>query len=232
MQSLPIIGILICERTLQTQSISTSYIQAITSSGGIPILIPYLPDISLYHTYLSLCDGFLFCGGNDLNPRLYNQELTFPPVTTDFPFDQFQIQFMQDVLSTPKPVLGICRGMQILNVACGGTLYQDISLRANSFSLQHMQHSLLRSEESHQVTFTSDSILKSLFGAYICTNSYHHQAIDTLGTSLIASGHTSDGIIESIELPARFPTIGVQWHPECMTLPLQSMHLLFKTLCS
>lgn len=225
----PKIGVIICEIDSKKQYVTDSYIQAIHSVHGLPIILPLVKSKQSIEDFVSLCDGFLFCGGNDVTPLLFGQEPKQGIGKTDLSLDLFQIRMMKAVLASQKPVLAICRGMQILNIACGGTVYQD--LRNLDFEpINHMQTSISRKDISHKVFFADKSKLSQLLGSFAYTNSFHHQAIDKLGDQLIVSGCTGDDVIEAIEMPSHPFVIGVQWHPECMLNTPSNMKLLFHAL--
>lgn len=234
----PIIGIIICGINKNSQFVPEPYIHAIIRSGGTPVLIPCsitkLNAASLNHlsydfnSYYKFCSGFLFCGGGDISPLLFNQSPLDNNGATDLKTDLFQIGFMEYLLEQKKPVLGICRGMQIMNVALGGTLYQDLSLQGKQ-NFIHMQNSLSRSDISHLVKFAKDSKLYNLFGVYEYTNSFHHQAICKTGEGITACGYAEDGVIEAIESDKHPFAIGVQWHPECLYDISSGSRKLFKT---
>lgn len=223
------IGIIICGLQDDKQYVSDAYIQAVKLAGGLPLVLPLVKSKKIIQEYLSLCDGFLFCGGGDITPLLFGQELAFGSGTTDITLDLFQIRLMKMILESPKPVLAICRGMQVLNVACGGTIYQDLS-HVDFETINHMQTSLSRKDVSHKVKFVPKTRLQKLLGDFAYTNSFHHQAIDQLGTGLIASGTTGDDIIEAIEMPSHPFVVGVQWHPESMLETAPNMKQLFHAL--
>ncbi len=211
----PIIGIVICGIENQRQFISYSYINAIEKSGGLPILIPVTSSTQLWTEYLSFCNGFLFCGGNDISPILFGEELLTEKGTTDLKTDIFHIEFMKLVLNSDLPVLGICRGMQVMNVALGGDIYQDLSLLPTSH-INHSQLSQNRLDVSHKIHISNESLLYSLCGSEIWVNSFHHQCVKKLGHGLHASASATDNIIEAIEILSHPFALGVQWHPECM----------------
>lgn len=223
------IGIVICGLENNKQYVSDAYIQAIKSAGGLPIILPLVKSKPVIQDYVSLCDGFLFCGGGDITPLLFGQEPATNIGTTDISLDLFQIRMMKTILEKEKPVLAICRGMQVLNVACGGTLHQDIHL-LDYETIEHMQNSISRRDISHKVIFEPDSKIRKLLGTFVYTNSYHHQAIGRLGKGLTVSGFTGDGIIEAIEMPSHPFVIGVQWHPENMFDSVANMKQLFFAL--
>ena len=139
----PVIGLPVCQQDGKQQFVTQTYLNAVTDSGGLPLLLPLLPDQISSDTYLKLCDGFLFCGGGDITPLLFGQEPLTSRGTTDLAMDRFHLDLMTQALESQKPILAICRGMQVMNVALGGSLFQDLSLRPLS-SLSHMQPSLLR----------------------------------------------------------------------------------------
>lgn len=214
----PVIGIAVCgfseSPSAQRQFVSTPYIHAIEASGGIPVLLP-ITDICPSMDELSFCDGFLFCGGNDITPALLGEDPLPGIGTTDLATDIFHLALIRSVLSYNRPLLAICRGMQVLNTALGGSIYQDISLTQEP-CISHFQQTFHRSDPSHKVTFTKNSILHRLFGSYTFTNSYHHQIIQAPAPHLIPSAFTDDGVIEALESDAHTFALGVQWHPECM----------------
>lgn len=223
------IGIVICGLLEQKQYVSDAYIQAVKSASGLPIVLPLVKSKTIIQEYACLCDGFLFCGGGDITPLLFGQEPDFGIGATDITLDLFQIRLMKGILEKEKPVLAICRGMQVLNVACGGTIYQDLN-QVDFETINHMQTSLSRRDISHKVFFAPKTRLNRLLGSFAYTNSFHHQAIDRLGVGLIASGTTGDDIIEAIEMPSHPFAIGVQWHPESMLDSAPNMKQLFHAL--
>ena len=211
----PLIGIVVCGLSDNRQFVSNPYIQSVRYSGGIPILLPLIRSDSMLEQYLRLCDGFLFCGGNDITPLLFGQEPREGIRDTNITLDLFQIRLMKLILSSAKPVFSICRGMQIFNTACQGTIFQDIRYQPGE-SLDHMQRSDSRSDVSHPVRIERSSRLFSCLGRSVYVNSFHHQAIDRPGVDLKVSALAPDQTIEAIEHSSHPFAIGVQWHPECM----------------
>ena len=227
----PVIGILYCGFLTQgfdRQSIyvTASYLSAIEASGGLPVIIPYISSTYDIASYIKFCDGFLFCGGDDITPILFHEELCTDRGHTDQKTDSFHLSFMKEALRSRLPIFGICRGMQVLNLALGGTIYQDISLRPQP-SLNHMQLSEKRSDLCHKISVSNNSLLCSFLGNNHLVNSFHHQAIKKLGKDLFLSAISSDGIAEAIEYPKLPFVVGVQWHPECL-LEDESMFELFR----
>ena len=141
----PKIGIVICGFTENRQFVTNPYIQSVRYSKGLPIILPLVRSDRLISEYVKLCDGFLFCGGGDITPLLFGEEPRKGNGSTDITVDLFQIRLMKQILRSRKPVLAICRGIQILSVACGGTIWQDLSLIPGS-TLDHMQQSASRGE--------------------------------------------------------------------------------------
>ncbi len=222
----PVIGIVYCGFIDQKMFVSAPYIEAIDISGGLPVIIPYSPVYDNIASYINLCDGFLFCGGDDITPLLFGEELLTDRGKTDQKTDVFHLNLMRQILHSGLPLLGICRGMQVLNLALGGTIYQDISLRPRK-SLNHMQLSGDRSDICHKITLSENSILYNFFGKHLDVNSFHHQCIKDPGRDLRLTGIASDGIVEAIESSSHPFVLGVQWHPECMLGQDQGMQKLF-----
>lgn len=214
---------------LEQNVVGCHYIDSIKKAGGLPVLIPFTLNNSDIASYVKLCNGFLFCGGGDINPLLFGENPHPLNGSGNLELDQFHLLLMKKILAAQKPVLGICRGIQILNVACGGTIYQDLSLFDKSH-IKHMQAEAKRHFTTHKVTFEKGSILNSLFGNETFTNSYHHQSINALGNNLIATGFADDKIIEGIEMLYHPFQIGVQWHPENFIETSDVMLPLFQKL--
>ena len=222
----PIIGIITCGFSENRQFVTNPYIQSIRYAKGIPVILPGVRSDRLLEKYAGLCDGFLFCGGGDITPLLFGEEPQKGNGDTNITVDLFQIRLMKHILTSNKPVMAICRGMQILNVACGGTIWQDLSIMPGKV-LDHMQRSASRGEVSHRISTEPHSLLKKFIGSSALVNSYHHQAVNTPGKGIRISARSKDGVIEAIELSSHPFAIGVQWHPECMYRSSPEMRELF-----
>jgi putative glutamine amidotransferase len=197
------------------ESISNDYIKSIIMSGGIPIILPILSDEDSVRQQIEILDGILLTGGIDINPLLYNEE---PSPKLDFIYpdkDNFDILIIKIALELKKPILAICRGHQILNVALGGTLYQDLSYMDGCYIKHHQQSK--DGAASHTINIVENSILSKILGNSTTCNSFHHQAIKALAPSLKVTAYSKDNVIEAIEKCDEDFVVGVQFHPEIMT---------------
>ncbi len=195
-----------------------------------PLLIPLgLPEGQL-DAILERIDGVLFSGGGDIHPKRYGSTMHPKVDDIDEDRDRVEIHLAKQVLQQHIPFLAICRGMQVINVAAGGTLYEDI-LDQRSGSLQHQTpEELPRDHLAHSVTVEQDTKLASILGtAELPVTSNHHQAVRTLGKDLTASAYAPDGIIEAFEKSDSPFGIAVQWHPEWLQ-EQKSMLALFESL--
>jgi putative glutamine amidotransferase len=196
--------------------LNEAYAKAIQASGGELKMLESLEEID---GAINQADGILLPGGNDVNPLLYGEERrseTQPPHNER---DRFEMYLLEKAMERKLPVLGICRGLQLINVKLGGTLYQDVQKEMPG-SLEHDCHGedtkpLPRSALVHSVTLDENSKLHEVIGEKtVEVNSLHHQGIKDLGKGLIATGHSPDGLVEAIEMPDYPYLTGVQWHPE------------------
>ncbi len=215
-RSMPKIGILASKRYDETYHVEDhtagdDYLLSIEKAGGMPIVIPYNCDTQLLEAYIDMCHGFLIPGGEDVDPRWYKEVKSEACGETDFSYDLFQFQAVEKILQSKKPLLGICRGIQVINIAFGGSLIQDIPSMVDT-SITHRQ-TTDRTKPIHQVEFEKNSKLYKLLGKKAMVNSLHHQAIKELGKGLKPVGYAEDGIIEAIE-SEEYPLFAVQWHPE------------------
>ncbi len=209
----PIIGILASVNDERKTNLVYSYVKAVVMAGGIPVILPNNNMETAMQDHLQICGGFLFTGGGDVEPSLYGAEKS-PACGPIQPLrDEFDFTMLKGALRTGKPILGICRGIQVINVALGGTLYQDLPTERPS-AIRHQQIEGY-SEPSHGVSVVENSVLHRLTGAArLQVNSFHHQAIHRLADGLEAVATADDGVIEAVTAPD-FPYLrGYQWHPE------------------
>ncbi len=195
--------------------IGPNYMDAVRAAGGIPIVLPLQIDTEELAVVADSCDGFLFTGGPDINPFRFHEE-TMPGCGVVIPErDKMEEDLFHIAMESNKPILGICRGIQIFNVFLGGTLYQDIPLQLGTDSL--IAHSQVSGNAvlSHSIAIEKDSLLFSILAKEtIQVNSFHHQAIKDLAPSLEVAGTSPDSLIEAVYLRDRRFVLGVQWHPE------------------
>ena len=219
-----------------------AYAAAVRMTGALPVLIPLFDKNhkEVASSYAERLDALILTGGEDVDPELYKEAPHAKLQDICRKRDDYEIALLHAFLAAGKKVLGICRGLQLINVAFGGTLYQDIESQcARSASYTHTTKEDRWYHLSHSVSFQSGSQIDSLFkDNAVMVNSIHHQAIKTLGDSLIATAYAEqDAIIEVIE-SSRYPSqlLAVQWHPETMlssaNASSQDQLKLFATLCS
>lgn len=190
-------------------------IDAITQAGGLPVVIPIQSE-ELAGEYFENIDGLFLPGGQDVTPNLYGQEPDSLLKTTSLKRDKFELALFKLAWETHKPILGICRGVQLINVALGGTLYQDQSLMKRSVTVEHDQApEFLGNVATHVVKV--DGNLQKVLGNKILVNSLHHQMIKQLAKPLESLARAEDGVIEAVQSKdAVHPLLGIQWHPEMM----------------
>jgi len=196
------------------------YVAAILQSGGLPLLIPASPPELAAQTVASI-DGLLLIGGGDVSPARYGAVVEKETTGVDSDRDQSELALVAAATRRGTPVLGICRGAQLINVAFGGSLHQHLQA---SNTVDHTQPRR-RYEAVHGVLLEAYSLLAELIGSReLRVNSIHHQGIDELGHGLDAAGRAEDGLVEVIE-NRDLRVLAVQWHPECLPLELTSKRL-------
>lgn len=193
-------------------AIRENYCAAVHRAGGLPVLLPHEPDAAL--SYLDRIDGLIVTGGGfDVDPALFGAASRHPTVTTKERRTQFELAAARGALARDMPVLGICGGQQLLNVALGGTLIQHIPDEVPK-ALPHRQPNP-RTEPGHAVSIIPGTLLHRITGALrLEVNSAHHQAVKEAGPGLVVDARAEDGVVEGIEDPRRHFCLGVQWHPE------------------
>ena len=195
------------------QSCGENYLFSLEKAGATPLILPIFDDPEALDRYTQLCDGFLIPGGIDVNPISYGETPHPLLEMCRLDYDEYQLHFIERMRASQKPILAICRGIQIVNVACGGTLYQDVSLHGKD-TMRHSQVDVTPGGVSHKVFIEEGSILHRLYGGEVWTNSYHHQAIKNLGNGLKITARAADGIVEAVEAIDPPYLHAVQWHPE------------------
>lgn len=202
------------------------YVQAIEEAGGYPVVLPALPELA--DQGLDLVSGLLLLGGGDMEARHFGQA-TSPKADYLNPLrDAFELAILNSALRRRMPVLGVCRGMQIMNVALGGGLYQDIADEQGS-AFDHYREDI-PNQAVHSVSIAPDSCLASILGSTsVSVNSVHHQAVKDLAPGLKAAAWAPDGVIEGIESSGDGGfMLGVQWHPERIAETMPEHRRLFE----
>lgn len=221
----PIIGITpstqidtLVHGTFQRYCLSAPYVRAIEKAGGVAVVLP--PQLDAAGVLLQTLDGLLLSGGPDVEPQRYGDSAVHPATYgIDPERDEFEVDLFDAALRQGVPVFGICRGIQVINVALGGTLIQDVaSAHPGGAKVGHRQHErgLENSAAGHAV-FAAEPALLPIFGkGELGVNSFHHQAIRDLAPGLVPVAYSPDRLIEAVVLPGETTIFAVQWHPELM----------------
>lgn len=196
------------------QVLAHDYLTSVWNAGAIPLIIPVDEDKNRAAEMLDMADGLLLSGGNDISPEIYGGKAE-KCGRVDTARDLMELSLLNRAIETDKPILGICRGIQLINAALGGTVYQD--LPSEGFS-PHFLSPCERTQPSHKITVKPDTMLASIIGeGEHGVNSYHHQAVKELSPHASACAESEDGVTEAIEIRALRFVLAVQWHPEMMT---------------
>ncbi|MGI6755112.1 MAG: gamma-glutamyl-gamma-aminobutyrate hydrolase family protein [Atopobiaceae bacterium] len=211
------------EKFLPNEAISQGVFNSLVAAGAMPIMIPITADEELIERYVDLCDGFCLPGGHSVDPRRWGEK---PVDEHDMAPERDALEFplVEKVMTRDKPLLCICRGMQLLNVALGGTLSQclyDLEPRPGT---QHWRHGVILRNPAHPVEPVAGTLLASIVETDSCfqVNSSHHECVLKLGQGIRVNGYATDGIIESIDVPSQRFCLGVQWHPEYTSTTLET----------
>ncbi len=226
----PVVGITLDRETAPTYAqypwyaLRENYGLAVEKTGGVPLFLPPLQEhISCY---LDMLDGLLIPGNDaDISPQLYGSTTSYPIIKTKDQRTEFELKITKEALDRDLPVLGICNGLQIINVLRGGTLIQHIPDYKKDSLVHEQTHP--KHEPTHTLVLKEDTLLYRIMNKdRIQVNSTHHQAVEHLGTGLKLNAWAEDGIVEGIEATDQKFCLGVQWHPEYLTTPFD--HALFK----
>jgi len=213
---------------MERSYVNNDYVAAVERAGGIPLILPVVRGQDVAERQTECADALLISGGYDIDPLLYGEE---PHRALEFVYrdtDIFQLRTIKTALAKGQPLLAICKGIQLLNVACGGTIYQDLDEIPDSF-VKHSQNRK-RSCPSHTVVAEEGSVIAELLGTSFPVNSYHHQAVKDVGRGLKVTSRAMDGVAESLEMEGEPFVVGVQWHPEMMMSGGDDMLPLFLRL--
>lgn len=229
----PIIGITTFHEVKSQKSISSvsnHYVTAIEKVGGVPILIPISENMEDVKEYLRIIDGIIFTGGECVSPIKFGENPSERISNVSDLRDDFELELFREAYKIDMPILGVCRGTQLINIALGGNLYQDI-FSQKSICYGHMPREIQVYNLFHLINIKENSKLFDIFKTTeLGVNSFHHQAIKDLGKDLKVIALSKDGIIEGIESLSRKFLIGVQWHPEDLTIKHDEFLKLFKAL--
>ena len=205
--------------------VNKDYVDAVIRAGGVPLIIPFSTDKEVIISQAQLIDGLILSGGHDINPYNYGQEPS-QKIGETFPErDIYEMILLEESKKREIPILGICRGFQLINVAAGGTLYQDLSLIPGNI-LKHNQVSN-PTLKTHKIEIKENSYISSIFGKETMVNSFHHQAVDKVADDFIVVARASDGVIEAIEHKTYKFLVAVQWHPEMLAVECEKARELF-----
>ena len=226
----PIIGITCgtSDTYANDSTMDNQYVRAVESAGGMPIILPLSDNETCYEGYIDIIDGLLLSGGVDMDPSFFEEEPIPELGRIDVVRDKIEVYLTVRALEMGLPIFGICRGIQTLNVAAKGTLYQDINSQCKNV-LKHRQ-SAPGAHATHEIYIEEGSKLSEIMGCTkIRTNTFHHQAVRKLAPDFVATAFSRDEIIECIEGTKHPFAVGVQFHPERMWNVSEQMLALFKS---
>ena len=207
------------------------YMDALWAAGGFPIMLPLCPEMTELPSLISRFDGLLVPGGPDISPFYFGEDARNGCGPICRKRDQMELSLIPEFIRAKKPVLGICRGIQSLNIAMGGDIWQDIPSMTDS-EIQHSQASP-GNEPVHKVSVTKNSLLWRITGADVLqVNSFHHQAVRRLAEGFAVCGTSCDGLIEAQYMPRLPFVLGVQWHPELLYKTDKTAFSLFAAFVS
>ena len=198
------------------QALNRAYVHAIEAAGGVPIILPVTRDADIIARYLGVVDGLLLSGGVDIGPEWYDAPPHPKLGPTDADRDATEIPLACAAVAQDVPIFGICRGLQVLNVALGGSLYQDLPAEHPSLiAHQQTDRNIPRSQTVHNIALAPEGRLAGILGPDpMPVNSLHHQAIHRLAPGMEITARAADGVIEAVEMPGKYYVVAVQFHPE------------------
>lgn len=207
-----------------------AYLKAIRATGGIPVILPLEADEDDLRQVLNHVDGVLFTGGPDVHPFYFGEETQRFCGNVSVKRDAMELLLLKLAMAMKKPILGICRGVQLLNIGLGGDIYQDIpSQFKEDFPIAHTQP-FGYDIPSHTIAAEGGTLLAAIArDSVIRVNSMHHQAVRNVAPGLVASGHAPGGLVEAIEMPEYPFLLGVQWHPEYLWEEDNAARRIFET---
>lgn len=205
------------------------FVQDLLAADAVPVLLPTVRTEVEREEQLAMLDGIIFCGGADIYTPLYRETTRKEcgPVVPEQ--DNHEVALAKLAIKHDLPILGVCRGMQLLNVALGGTLYQDLPSQKPE-SLYHSNETVPRFYGVHSLEIAPHSLLSRLFPQAPYVNSFHHQAVKDVAPSLCVTARAADGVIEALERPGKSDFLAVQWHPEMMAPADEKQQALFAWL--
>lgn len=199
---------------LEINYLPAGYSKGVAQAGGLPVLIPISEDLKDIRQYVSMIDKLILTGGQNVSPEFYQEKPIFSETLMMKKRDIFELALIEEAIKQDKPIFGICRGMQLLNVYFGGSLIQDLSQRVEE-PVKHMQAPISNDIPTHWITTEKGSILNGIYGPKAKVNSFHFQAVNRIGNNLRVTANSEDGIVEGIESHGlRQKIVGVQWHPD------------------
>lgn len=209
---------------------SNNYLSAVENAGGVPLCIPISENLEDVKYYLNVVDGIIFSGEEGVSPLKFDENPLQKISYLSHLKDDFEIELFKEAYNRDMPILGVCRGTQLINVALGGTLYQDIVSQIPNCH-GHMQQGMQVYELFHKINIEENSKLFDIFkNTELEVNSFHHQAIKDLGRDLKIIATAEDGVIEGIESLSRKFLVGIQWNSEDLTLKHKEFLSIFKAL--
>jgi len=225
----PLIGVTPLWRTEKEHLwMRLEYLEGVMEAGGAPVVFPFTEDEELVAQLTEMCDGIMFTGGHDISPSIYGEEPIPQLEDVSEQRDRLELLVFKKAMELHKPIFGICRGIQFLNAALGGTLYQDIPTQYDTEIAHHQSEPY--PVPTHQVNIVPGSPLAGLLGdGPIMVNSFHHQAVKDLAPGLVPMAWSTDGLLEAFYRPGPEYFWAVQWHPEMLFKNDENSKILFRS---